>query len=301
MSTVISTTGLSKKFRRTDAVDGLNLEIAEGSIFGFIGPNGAGKTTTIKTLMNIIKPTSGRAEVLGVDSRKLGPADFAQIGYVSESQQLPEWMTVEYFLAYLKPFYPKWDDARAAELMKQFDLPSKRQLKHLSRGMKMKAALVSSLAYHPKLLVLDEPFSGLDPMVREDLAGGLLDTDGETTILVSSHDLGDIESFASHIGYIENGKMRFSEEMSSLIARFREVEVTVEPSVKVPSGNQWPGTWLRPDTTPAVIRFVESRFDAERTQGDIQRVFGDVIQVSFNPMPLRAIFVALARSGSAAA
>jgi len=119
--------------------------------------------------MNIHKANAGRADVLGVDSRRLGPAEFARIGYVSESQEMPEWMTVEYFLSYLKPFYPTWDDARASELVRQFDLPLKRQLKHLSRRMKMKAALVSSLAYRLKLLVLDEPFSGLDPMVREDL------------------------------------------------------------------------------------------------------------------------------------
>jgi ABC-2 type transport system ATP-binding protein len=301
MSAVISATGLTKRFRRTEAVDGLNLEVSEGSIFGLIGPNGAGKTTTIKILMNIHKATTGRADVLGVDSRRLGPVEFAKIGYVSEGQEMPEWMTIEYFLSYLKPFYPTWDDARATELVRQFDLPLKRQLKHLSRGMKMKAALVSSLAYRPKLLVLDEPFSGLDPMVREDLAEGLVDSAGETSILVSSHDLGDIESFASHIGYIENGKLAFSEEMSSLTARFREIEVTVESTAKVFQSHLWPNTWLRPDTTPAVVRFVESQFDPERTQKDIRSMFGDFVQVSVNPMPLRAIFITLARSGSKAA
>ena len=301
MSSLISAIGISKRFRHTEAVDGLNLEVSEGSIFGLIGPNGAGKTTTIKVLMNIHKPTAGRAEVLGVDSRRLGPREFAKIGYVSESQEMPEWMTVEYFLAYLKPFYPTWDDVRANELVRQFDLPLKRQLKHLSRGMKMKAALVSSLAYRPKLLVLDEPFSGLDPMVREDLAEGLVESAAETSILVSSHDLGDIESFASHIGYIENGKLAFSEEMSSLTARFREIEVTVQSSAKLPSNDRWPGTWLRPDTTPAVVRFVESQFDPVRTQKDIRALFGDAVQVSVNPMPLRAIFITLARTGSKAA
>jgi len=301
MTTVISAQNLSKRFRKTEAVEDLNLEVSEGSIFGLIGPNGAGKTTTIKILMNIHKPSAGSAEVIGVDSRRLGPAEFAKIGYVSENQEMPDWMTVEYFLAYLKPFYPTWDDARANELLRQFELPLKRQLKHLSRGMKMKASLVSSLAYRPKLLVLDEPFSGLDPMVREDLAEGLVDSAGETSILVSSHDLGDIESFASHIGYIENGKMKFSEEMTSLTERFREVEVTVAPPAAATGKGQWPESWLRPDKTPAVIRFVESQFDSERTQKDIRRIFGDVVQVSVNPMPLRAIFVALARTGSKAA
>src|SRR4029077_12238928 len=112
--------------------------------------------------------------------------------YVSENQQMPRWMTVEYLLAYLKPFYPSWDDARAEELLRQFQLPRDRKLRHLSRGMWMKAALASSLSYRPRLLVLDEPFSGLDPLVREDLIEGLLDSAGETTILISSHDLADI-------------------------------------------------------------------------------------------------------------
>jgi ABC-2 type transport system ATP-binding protein len=304
MTPVISTSGLSKHFRKTEALHGLNLEVAEGSIFGLIGPNGAGKTTTLKTLMNIYRPDSGRATVIGVDSRRLGPAEFARIGYVSENQELPEWMTVEYFLSYLKPFYPAWDDARAAAMIRQFELPLNRQLKHLSRGMKMKAALVSSLSYRPKLLVLDEPFSGLDPMVREDLSEALIENADETSILVSSHDLGDIESFASHIGYIENGKLRFAEEMASLTSRFREVEVTVESGANGPQNaksSAWPSTWLRPDATPAVVRFVESQFDPERTPVEIRRIFGDPIQISVTPMPLRSIFVTLARSGAATA
>jgi ABC-2 type transport system ATP-binding protein len=108
---------------------------------------------------------------------------------------MPGWMTVEYLLSYLKTFYPTWDDGRAKELLRQFKLPLDRKLRDLSRGMWMKASLTSSLAYHPKLLVLDEPFSGLDPLVREELIEGLIDCAQETTILVSSHDLADIESF----------------------------------------------------------------------------------------------------------
>ena len=209
-------------------------------------------------------------------------------------------MTVEYFLAYLKPFYPTWDESRAEELVHQFNLPRGRKLRHLSRGMWMKAALASSLAYRPRLLVLDEPFSGLDPLVREDLIEGLLDSAGETTILISSHDLADIESFASHIGYLDRGRLQFSEEMASLTARFREVEVTVEPPATLPPDRQWPANWLRPEATQALVRFVETRFDPEHTNGEIRRLFGRVRQISVNPMPLRAIFVALARSASRA-
>src|SRR5262245_27347913 len=105
MSSIIRTDKLSKKFRRTVVLDGLDLEVPQGSIYGLVGPNGAGKTTTIKVLMNIHAATAGRSEVLGIDSRRLGPAQFAQIGYVSENQDLPGWMTVGYFLDYLSNFY----------------------------------------------------------------------------------------------------------------------------------------------------------------------------------------------------
>src|SRR5580658_2185017 len=144
MPNAISTVALSKRFRRMDALQGLTLEVPEGSIFALVGTNGAGKTTTIKTTMNILQPTSGHATVLGTDSRRMGPRDFARIGYVSENQEMPDWMTVGYFLDYLKPFYPSWDDAHAAELVGQLQLPRDRKLRHLSRGMRIKAALASS-------------------------------------------------------------------------------------------------------------------------------------------------------------
>src|SRR3984957_160721 len=295
MSNIISAIDLVKRFRDVRVLDGLSLTVPEGSVFGLAGPNGAGKTTTIKILMNIIRPTTGHAEVLGIDSRALGPDALANIGYVSENQELPEWMTVEYLLAYLKPFYPAWDDARAAQLIRQFDLPLDRQLRHLSRGMRMKVALASSLAYRPRLLIMDEPFSGLDPLVREDLIDGLLESAGETTILISSHDLGEIESFASHIGYLDRGRLQFSEEMTSLTARFREEVVVVDSPPLLPLDRPWPAHWLRPETAPALVRFVETHFDAERTPDEIRRLFGDVRNISASPMPLRAIFVTLAR------
>jgi ABC-2 type transport system ATP-binding protein len=295
MHSAISTSGLSKRFRRMDALRELTLEVPEGSVFALVGTNGAGKTTTIKTVMNILKPTSGSATVLGTDSRELGPRQLERIGYVSENQEMPDWMTVGYFLDYLKPFYPAWDDARADELVKQFQLPRDRRLRHLSRGMRIKAALASSLAYHPRLLVLDEPFGGLDPLVRDEVIEGLIDSAGETTIFISSHDLAEIESFATHIGYIAEGRLQFAEEMASLSARFREVEVTLEQPATLPA--PWPDHWLRPETSPAVVRFVETRFEGPGTQDKIRNLFGDVKEITAHPMALRAIFVTLAKSG----
>ena len=109
---LIQIENLVKRFRGgVQALDGLTLDVTDGSVYGLIGPNGAGKSTTLKILMNIIQPTSGRADLMGTECDQLGPADFTRIGYVSENQQMPDWMTTDYLLEYLKPFYPEWDDA----------------------------------------------------------------------------------------------------------------------------------------------------------------------------------------------
>jgi ABC-2 type transport system ATP-binding protein len=264
------------------------------AVFALIGPNGAGKTTTIKILMNILRPTSGRAEILGIDSRRLAGHDFTRIGYVSENQEMPDWMTVDYFMRYLRAFYPGWDDALAAELVRRFNLPGERKLKHLSRGMRMKAALASSLAYRPEVIVLDEPFTGLDPLARDEFIEGLLERSQNTTVFISSHDLADIETFASHIAYLENGRIQFSEELSALADRFREIEVTFDAAPPLPA--DWPATWLRPESSTAVIRFTESRYDAERTIAEIRSRFPGARDISATPMPLRSIFVTVAKA-----
>jgi ABC-2 type transport system ATP-binding protein len=298
MTAVVRAIDLSKRFSGAYTLDDLNLEVPERSIFGLVGPNGAGKTTTVKILMNMLKPTSGRAEVFGIDSRHLGPSEFAAIGYVSENQEMPDWMTVDDLLTYLRPFYPTWDETLARRMVRQFALPGDRKLRHLSRGMWMKAALASSLAYRPRLLVLDEPFSGLDPLVRHDFVEGILDRASETTILISSHDLADIESFATHIGYLDGGHIRLAEEMDALAARFREIEVSVDPPIHLPGQADWPGGWLQPVVSQALVRFVDTRFEPEQTTNEIQRLFTGVRHISAQPMPLRAIFIALARESS---
>lgn len=295
----VETQGLVKRFGRNPVLAGLDLQVPAGSIYALVGSNGVGKSTTLKTLLGVYRADAGMVRVLGKDSRRLQPEDLAQIGFVSESAHLPDWMTVTQFLDYLKPMYPTWDETAAAALARQFDLPPDRPLKHLSRGMRMKAALIGALAYRPKLLILDEPFSGLDAVVRDDLIQGVLERAEETSILISSHDLAEIESFASHVGYLESGRMQFSEEMASLTARFREVEVSVEAPPSLPSA--WPATWLRPETASAVVRFVESRYDSQRTEDEVRRVFPGSRQIEIHAMALRSIFVALARTSRKAA
>jgi ABC-2 type transport system ATP-binding protein len=278
-----------------EALKGLNLDVPEGAVYALVGPNGAGKTTAIKILMNIFGPTSGRAEVLGIESGRIAGQAFTSIGYVSENQELPEWMRVGAFMDYLRAFYPSWDRALEDELMSQFDLPRDRRLGNLSRGMRMKAALASSLAYHPKLIVLDEPFTGLDPLVRDELIQGLLERAEESTIFVSSHDLAEIESFSSHVGYLEQGRLRFSEELAKLVERFRDVQVTFDGAPRLPE--KAPENWIQLNTSAAVVRFVESRFEQERTRAEIRNVFGEVRDVTLSPMTLREIFLVMAKAG----
>ena len=294
MSSAIRTVGLFKKFRSLEALRGLDLDVPENAIYALVGPNGAGKTTAIKILMNILHPTGGRSEVLGIDSARLAGKAFTSIGYVSENQELPGWMRVDRFLAYLRPFYPGWDRDLENELVHQFDLPLDRRLRTLSRGMRMKAALASSLAYRPKLIVMDEPFSGLDPLVRDELIESMLDRAAEATVFISSHDLAEVESFASHVGYLDQGRLLFSEEMAALSNRFREVEITLSAPPSPPA--KWPETWMRPEIASTVVRFVDSAFDANRTAQQIASLFPEPRDVTFRPMSLRSIFVAMART-----
>jgi ABC-2 type transport system ATP-binding protein len=290
----VRTERLTKTFAGIEALAGLTIEVPEGAVFALIGPNGAGKTTAIKTIMNIFRPTSGHAEVLGVDSRALGRKQLSKIGYVSENQLIPEWMRVGYFLSYCRPFYPDWDDEEAAALIRLYELPLDRTIKTLSRGMRVKAALASSLAYRPRLIVLDEPFSGLDVLVREQLVESILERTAESSVILASHDLAEIESFASHIAYLEGGMLQFVEEMGAPSQRFREIEVTLETAMDLPT--EWPDRWLNPEQSSVVIRFIDPHFDRGRCEADVRRLFPAVLDITTRTMSLRSIFVALAKA-----
>jgi ABC-2 type transport system ATP-binding protein len=294
MNDPIETFGIEKRFGRTAALINVDLAVPEGAIYALVGANGAGKTTLIKLLMNILRPTAGSARVLGRDSLQLEGKAFTRIGYVSENQELPESFTVAGLLNYLRPFYPTWDRALETQLIAQFDLPLDRKLRHLSRGMRMKAAFASSLAYRPQLIILDEPFTGLDALVRDELIEGLLDRTPEATIFLSSHDLAEIESFSSHVGFIEKGRMISSEEMTTLSGRFREVTITFDGPA--PSATGFPSAWLNVESAGAVLGFVHSAFAGDASARELHEIFPSAKEIAFEPMPLRSIFLAVAKS-----
>ena len=294
----INTENLTKAYRRVQALRNLNLQIPTGSTYALVGPNGAGKTTAIKILMNITRPTAGRAQVLGLESSQIAGAAFTQIGYISENQDLPDWMRVGAFIEFLRPFYPTWDREFERALIRRFDLPLDRKIKHLSRGMKMKAALASSLSYHPKLIVLDEPFSGLDPLVRDELIEGLKARAAQSTILISSHDLGEIETFATHVGYLEQGGLRFSGELATLTKCYREVVLTLEAPFASPA--QLPPAWIQfHAASEFAVHFIATDFDRERTTAQVQQIFGTEVTTTITPMSRRSIVLAMAKAGRA--
>ena len=291
---MIQVQDLHKKFRRFEALRGLSFSVPQGSAFALIGANGAGKTTIIKILTNILEPTSGRATLLGVDSRTLSPRELVQIGYVSENQDMPPRLTVAEYVDYLRPFYPTWDRDLERETLRQLRLPPERKICDLSHGMRLKMALLCALPYRPKLLLLDEPFSGLDPLVRDEFIEGLLRQAGEMTILVSSHELGEIDGVATDIGFLDEGKLLFQESMAELNGRFREVRVTLADEAAPPA--QVPKDWLGLQAIGNVLTFVETSFDEKRFGEFVRSRLGEVRAIDSQPMSLRSIFTTLARA-----
>jgi ABC-2 type transport system ATP-binding protein len=291
---MIRVNDLWKNFRKHDALRGLTFSVAEGSAFALIGANGAGKTTTIKVLMNIIEPSRGEAQVIGVDSRSISPRELSRIGYVSESQDLPERLTVEQYLDYLRPFYPQWDRGLETTTLKLLHLPPRRRIGDLSHGMRMKMALACALPFRPKLLVLDEPFSGLDPLVRDEFMESLIQQAAEMTVLISSHELSEIDHFATHVGFLDEGKLLFSETMADLTERFREVRVTLEQAASAP--DPLPSHWLCVRAVGSVVSFIDSRFSEETLGERIRSLLNGVRSIDTQPMALRSIFTTLARS-----
>jgi ABC-2 type transport system ATP-binding protein len=297
MPNAIETVNLARRFGRLDAVHGLSVQVPAGSIFALIGPNGAGKTTTIKLLMNLLRPTAGSARVLGTDSRRLQLQHLRRIGYVSESQRLPGWMTPGELFDYCRPLYPGWDDALCRTLRAELGLTSEAPLRTLSRGTRMKAALLASLAYRPELILLDEPFTGLDPLVREELIRGLLEvaSDRARTVLVSSHDIDEVERLADWVGYLDRGRLMFAEPVSSLLERFRLVEVVVAPdgTPAMPANSDW----ILQGAAGRTLRFVDTQHVEPDAYARIAAAFPGA-RVRTSPLALREIFVTIARSSA---
>jgi ABC-2 type transport system ATP-binding protein len=205
----VEITGLNRRFGPKLALDQVSLRVKRGRVFGLVGANGAGKTTLIKHVLGRLKPESGSVRVFGFDPVADPVAVLGRIGYLSENRDLPGWMRVDELLRYTEAFYPKWDMAYAEELRRQFGLEPRAAIKTLSRGENAKAGLLIALAYRPELLLLDEPSSGLDPVVRRDILEAIIRTvaDEGRTVFFSSHLLEEVERVADDLAMMFNGRV----------------------------------------------------------------------------------------------
>ncbi|MEW6750102.1 MAG: ABC transporter ATP-binding protein [Candidatus Latescibacterota bacterium] len=223
----IRTRDLCRSFGSTVAVDHLDLEVPRGSVFGFIGRNGAGKTTTIRMLLDLLRPDAGSVEVLGMDPRRQAVQIKRRVGYVPETPQLYGWMRVGEMTRFTGRYYRTWNPERVDELLRRFGLRPETRVRHLSGGMAAQLALVLALGHDPELLILDEPSTGLDVLVRRDFLASIVQVIQEEgrTVLFSSHLVHEVERVADRVAIIEGGRLLACAPTGKLKARTRKVLV----------------------------------------------------------------------------
>ena len=206
---VVQIDSLTRRFAKVTALDETTLRVPRGAVFGLVGVNGAGKTTLLKHVLGLLKAQSGRVRVFGLDPVADPVGVLSRVGYLSEENDLPDWMRVGELIRYTRAFYPDWDDDYAEQLRLSFGLDPAAPIKSLSRGQRARAGLLVALAYRPEILILDEPSSGLDPIVRRDILGAIIRTisDEGRTVLFSSHLLDEVERVSDHIAMIHEGRI----------------------------------------------------------------------------------------------
>ncbi len=285
---VVEVNHLSRKFGKTEALVDVSLKLNEGVVYGLVGANGAGKTTLIKHLLGLLRCQQGSVRVFANDPIKNPQSVLSHIGYLSEDRDIPDWMTIAEFCDYVTAFHPSWDSNYANELLNTFELDRTKVIKNLSRGMRAQVALIGAVAHKPDLLILDEPSSGLDAIVRKDILNAVVRTISEEgrTVLFSSHLLEEVERLSDHVIMIQDGRVALDESLESLGGshhytelRFRDslaVFPTVEATIStVGEGRSWN---------------VIHQCSLDQISSSIQRFDGEV--VSSRHATLEEIFVA---------
>ena len=228
MDAVVEIAGVSRLYRRTLALDNVSISMPRGGVVGLVGENGAGKTTLIKHVLGLLRAQTGTVRVFGLDPVKKPHEALGRIGYLSEHRDMPGWMRIDELMRYTRALYPKWDPAYAKKLVQMFQLDPTAKIRTLSMGQTAKAGLVTALAHRPELLVLDEPSSGLDPIVRRDILGAVLRevaNEGRTA-LFSSHLLHEVETISDRVVLISAGKVILDETLQDLLRRHQRMVVT---------------------------------------------------------------------------
>ena len=216
--TVVQLDGVTRRFGSTTALWDVSLSVPRGTVFGLVGVNGAGKTTLLKHVLGLLKAQTGRVRVFGLDPVADPVGVLSKIGYLSEEKDLPDWMRVDELLHYSRAFYSSWDDQYAEELRQAFELDPAKKIKQLSRGQRARTGLLVALAHRPEILVLDEPSTGLDPIVRRDILAAIIRTISEEgrTVLFSSHLLDEVDRVCDHVTMIDRGRIVLCGELDRI-------------------------------------------------------------------------------------
>lgn len=227
---------LSRRFGANDALSDVNLTIPRGLVFGLVGTNGAGKTTLIRHVMGLLRPQRGAVSVFGLDPVSNPTAVLSRVGYLSEVTELPEWMRVEEIIRFTRAFYPTWDESYCRSLQEMFELDPRKRIQELSKGQRARVGLVLALSYRAELLILDEPSSGLDPLVRRDILRAVIETivqEGRT-VLFSSHLLDEVERVADQVAIIQNGCIIKNDALESLKSSYHRIVLHFDEAVPTP-------------------------------------------------------------------
>ncbi|MEO5914644.1 MAG: ABC transporter ATP-binding protein [Luteolibacter sp.] len=288
---VIAASGLSKSFRGNLAVNGLDLAVPRGSIYGLIGRNGAGKTTTLRMLMGLLRPAAGTARVLGHELWSAPRAIRQRVAYVSQEQQLPPAKCTADLCLDFSHLYENWDFPLAEKLAKRFGIRVESPMAALSGGDRRKVAVLLAFSARPEVIILDEPAAGLDPIARRQLMEEIVDflgDGGERTVLFSTHILEDLERVAEHVGIMDRGRMLAAGPLEDLQSGMRRVQVVFD-SPAVPEGFSIPGA-MRTRVEGPVFTAI-ARIDSPARLEEIRALPG--VRVSDFPLGLQDLFIEL--------
>jgi ABC-2 type transport system ATP-binding protein len=292
MTTAIEMSRVTKRFGSVTALAGMSLTVPEGVVFALLGENGAGKTTAIRLLLGLDVADAGSLHVLGLDSRRQGDEIRRRVGYVPERPALYEWMTAAEIGWFTAGFYPERYEFEYRALLDQFRVPPERKISEMSKGMRAKVTLSLALAHQPQVLILDEPTSGLDTLVRREFLESMVDIAAAgRTVLLSSHQIGEVERVADFVAIVREGELLAVDSLDTLKCQVRELTLTLAGGASLPT---LPGTLLasrqRGRQWQLLLR------GADDAQLDSVSALAEVVAIEVRTPSLEEIFVAYMQS-----
>lgn len=292
---VVAVDGLRHRYRTREVLHDLRFEVPEGAIYALLGANGTGKSTLLRLIAGITPVQTGQVTLWNTDVGRLSLAERQRIAYVAEGQQLPRGLRLSQLEAYCAPLYPTWDVQLASSLRARFGLDAKQRVSEMSRGERMKVSLLLALAARPRLLIMDEPFTGMDVAVKDELVRGLLDSIGEHgwSVLVATHDIAEIEMMADWVGFLRDGRLAVSSSLEALQEQYGHLEIQREAGIRVRTDASWPDDWRLVQEAGGRISALIPRVSDSELATVVRRVVGENASYSLSGPTLRELYLGL--------